>query len=1004
MQRRFWLGILALACVLALPSVVMAQSSIAGQVKDESGGVLPGVTVEAASPVLIEKAKSVVTDDQGRYQIIDLRQGTYKVTFSLPGFSSVVRDGIELPANFTATVNADMKVGALEETITVSGQTPLVDVSQAARTQVITRDIIDSLPTTRNIMSIGNMIPGIRLGTPDIGGSRAMEQTNPRGHGLNNTHTVQQVDGMSVNSQETSNQQSYYNDALTAEVAVTTAAQTAENQSGGMRVNAIPKDGGNIVSGSVFIGGSDGNWQSDNIDDYLKTQNISSGNGIVHIQNFNASLGGPVKKDKIWFFTAVRHISTDETVANTPLFLVAPNGDFIRSMLDQYIRDTLGRMTWQVNQKNKLAAFMQRTWKRKGKDFGFGTDPRAGTQRDPHKGHYAIGNAKYTNTLTNKVLIEAGYSTAYQHWTGLNQPYNDYDRYLADGTTINPLWFNNGRSTDSALNINKNCAYSFGCTAWISNGQDQRTEDTRRVVVGSVSYVTGTHNFKFGVQDSFGPVHVYTDRQADLVQNYTNGAPATVTVYTTPSNRFTHVNYDLGLYAQDSWTLKRLTLSPGLRLENFSSMIEETAMPAGRFVGSRFFKERKDVPTWNGDLAPRFAAAYDVFGNGRTALKFAWSKYYEPLTGGFADTYAPGVANENRNWFDCTINAAGNGCATGVSLPTDRDGVAQNNEIGPGSATFGLAAERDFDPNIKRESNTEIMASMSHQLTSRLSATIGYYHRTFDNIRATDRTTVTNSDYVAFTTTVPAVTSPNLAGGVDATLDGIVTPGTPITVYSYTKNQSVFNSSPQLDRNVDYTSNYNGIDLSVQGRLPRGSTVIASWTMEKNVSNFCANDDNPNGTSTGDRYTGATVTAGGPFCDQGALDMPFRHEFKAAGNYPFPYGVEVGVVLQSYAGSQRDITWQPAASLFPGGVRNKQETVFLTAPGTLFYPRYNQFDINFKKNFRAGRKSYSGQVDLFNALNGNAVFTRNNAIGGSLGQVQTILQGRVVRLAFQMRF
>ncbi len=996
--------LVALSCLVLLPSLAAAQSQIAGTVKDESGGVLPGVTIEAASPALIEKTKSVVSDANGRFTIVDLRQGTYKVTFTLIGFATVVRDGVELSANFVATINADMKVGALEETITVSGQTPLVDVQQAARTQVLTRDIIDSLPTTRNIMSVGNMVPGIRLGTPDIGGSRQMEQTNPRGHGLGNIHTVQQVDGMSVNSQETSNNQSYYNDALSAEVSVMTAALSAENQSGGMRVNAIPKDGGNTVSGSIFMGGSDGNWQANNINSYLNSQNISSANGIAHIQNFNASMGGPVKKDKIWFFGAVRHISTDELVANTPEFVVAPNGDFIRSVLDQYIRDGLGRLTYQITQKNKLAAFMQRTWKRKGKDFGFGTDPRAGTQRDPHHGHYAIGNAKWTNTLTSKILLEAGYSTAYQHWTGFNQPYNDYDRYLADGKTINPLWFNNGRSTDTALNINPNCAYSIGCTAWISNGQDQRTEDTRRVVVGSMSYVTGTHNVKFGFQDSFGPVHVYTERQADLVQNYTNGRPATVTVYSTPSNRFTHVNYDLGLYLQDSWTIRRLTVNPGIRLENFSSLIQATAMPAGRFVGARFFQERTDVPSWNNDWAPRFSMAYDLFGTGKTAVKFGISKYYEPLTGGFADTYAPGVQNENRNWFDCTINATATGCATGVARATDSDGIAQENEIGPGSATFGLASERDFDPNIKRQSNIETMATVSHQLTSRLSVTLGYYHRTFQNLRATDRTLVTAADYVAFTTVVPALTSPSLAGGVDATLNGVITPGSNFTAYSYTKSQAVFNSSPQLDRNLDYRSLYNGIDLSIQGRLKGGSTVIGSWTMERNLSVFCASDDNPNGVSTNDLYSGSTVTAGGPFCDQRKSNIPFTHELKAAGNYPLPYGVEVGAVLQSYAGLQRVITWQPAASLFPGGVRNKQETVFLNAPGTVFYPRYNQLDLNVKKNFRAGRKTFSGQIDFFNALNGNAVFTRNNAIGASLGQVQSILQGRIIRLAFQMRF
>ena len=995
---------MALLCVLALPMVAAAQSQIAGTVKDESGGVLPGVTVEAASPALIEKTKSAVTDANGRYTIVDLRQGTYKVSFTLTGFTTVVRDGVELPANFVATLNADLKVGALEETITVSGQTPLVDVQQAAKTQVITRDIIDSLPSTRNIMSVGNFVPGIRLGTPDIGGSRSMEQTNPRGHGVTSSQTVQQVDGMSVNSQETSNQQSYYDDALSAEVSVTTSAQSAETQSAGMRVNAIPKDGGNIASGSVFFGGSDGNWQGDNISSYLKSQNITSANGIVHIQNFNASLGGPVRKDRIWFFAAARHISTDETVANTPLFLTAPNGDFIRSILDQYIRDTLLRVTWQIDQKNKLSSFFQRTWKRKGKDFGFGTDPRAGTQRDPSHGHYAIGNVKYTNTMTSKILLEGGYSTAYQHWTGFNQPYNDYDRYLADGTTINPLWFNNGRIQDTALNINPRCAYTFGCTAWVSNGQDQRTEDTRRVFVGSMSYVTGTHNIKFGVQDSFGPVHVYTDRQADLVERYTNGRPQTVDVYTTPSNRFTHVNYDLGLYLQDSWTIKRLTLNPGIRLENFNSMIEAAAMPAGRFAPVRFFPERRDVPSWRNDWAPRFSAAYDLFGNGRTALKFGYSKYYEALTGGFADTYAPGVQNESRNWFDCDINAAGTACST-AALATNNDGIAQDNEIGPsGNATFGLGADRNFDAKLQRMSNWETTVTVSHQLFSKMSVSAGYYHRTYGNIRRTDRTLISLADYSSFTIPMPAFTSTSLAGGTDATLTGVIDPNETLTVYNLNSAKRSSYNAAQLDVNVpNDLSIYDGIDVSVQGRLTGGSTVIASWTSERNISAYCSNDDNPNGPTTGDLYTGALVAVGGRFCDWRRFHIPFTNEFKAAGSYPLKGGIEVGAVLQSYAGSARTVTYQPAANVFPGG-RTNTETVVLNKPGSLYYPRYNQLDLNFKKNFRMGRKTFSGQVDLFNALNGNAIFSRNDAIGSSLGQVQTILQGRIVRLAFQMRF
>ena len=277
-----------LACVLLFPEGAAAQSQINGVARDESGGVLPGVTVEASSPVLIEKVRSAVTDDQGRFNIVDLRPGVYRITFTLTGFNTVVREGLEVPGGVAVTANADLKVGALEETITVSGQTPLVDVTQATRTQVLTRDLIDALPSTRNIMSVGMMVPGIRLGTPDVGGSRQMEQTNPRGHGIAAKHTVQHIDGMSVNSQETSNQQSYVNDALSAEVTVSTSAHPAEIQSGGLRTNMIPKDGGNNVSGSIFFGGSDGTWQSNNVSDEMRAQNFTSANGIAHIQNFNA--------------------------------------------------------------------------------------------------------------------------------------------------------------------------------------------------------------------------------------------------------------------------------------------------------------------------------------------------------------------------------------------------------------------------------------------------------------------------------------------------------------------------------------------------------------------------------------------------------------------------------------------------------------------------------------------------------------------------------------------
>jgi hypothetical protein len=990
-------GLLALFSFFASPHFTFAQSQFTGQVRDESGAVLPGVTVEAASAVLIERQKTAVTDEQGRYTIVDLRPGSYRLTFTLTGFSTVVRDGVELASNFVATINADMKVGTLEETINVTGETPLVDVTQAARTAVVTRDMLDTLPTTRHIFSVSNMLPGIRFVTPDIGGSRQMEQTNPRGHGVNGAQAQEAIDGMSTSSQESNIVWTYVNDSLVQEVTVTTAAHPAEVQGAAMRMNIIPKDGGNNFSGSVFLGGSDGNWQASNIDDYLRSQNITRGNGIAHVQTFNGALGGPIKRDRLWFFITARHASTDEVVANVGETIVTPQGEQLKSTIDQYIRDALGRLTWQMNQKNKVAAFFNRTWKRKGKDFGAGSDPRAGSYRDPRTGKYAVGQAKYTNTITSRWLLEAGYSSPINHITIDNEPGISLPRYLPNGQ-FNPAWLANARRQDTANNVNPRCALAIGCRNWVSNGQDQRTIATGHRTVASASYVTGTHNVKFGIDRSFGWARVYTERQADLVQNYQNNRPTSVTVYSTPGARDVFVNYDLGYYVQDSWTIKRLTANVGLRVDNFRSMYEESANPPGRFVPGRFFPERRNLPNWNNDAAPRLSVAYDLFGDGRTALKASWSKYYERLTGGFANTYAPGVQNETRNWFDCALNTAGTACS-GVVVTTNGDDIAQDHEIGPsGTTNFGLTgSDRDVDPDIQRMGNREITATVSHQLAPRVSVTAGWYHRTYQDIQQMDRTLISTADYSSFTTPMPDVSR-------DATLTGIIDRGEILTVYNLVAaKRSVFNAAG-VDRNVDDQSIYDGFDVTVNVRPGAGSTLFGSWTTERNLSVFCASNDNPNGPPIADLYTGVSVDNGGRFCDQRQFDMPFVHEFKIAGSYPVPYiATDVSVVVQSYAGLARTITYQPAASLFPGG-RTNTETIILNTPGSLYHPRYNQVDLNIKKNFRRATKTFSAQIDFFNVLNGNAIFARQDTVGNSLGDVTTILQGRLTRLAFQLRF
>src|SRR3954453_22038120 len=289
MRRRILgLAAAALACVVMLPAAAHAQSAIVGVAKDTSGAVLPGVTVEAASDALIEKTRSVVTDGSGQYRIVDLRPGTYAVTFTLEGFQTFKRDALELPAQFTMTINADMKVGALEETLTVTGDSPTVDVQTAVHTQVLNREAIDAIPTGRTIQGMGQLIVGVSLNLPDTGGARAMQQTYMTTHGMTSANNTVMVDGMIVNGLQGDGAiQSYFNDAMNQEVSYQTSGIGAETSAGGVRLNMIPREGGNQFNGDFKSAYRPGAWQLDNVGPRLQALGLqpNAGNGIDRIMD-----------------------------------------------------------------------------------------------------------------------------------------------------------------------------------------------------------------------------------------------------------------------------------------------------------------------------------------------------------------------------------------------------------------------------------------------------------------------------------------------------------------------------------------------------------------------------------------------------------------------------------------------------------------------------------------------------------------------------------------------
>ena len=509
-------------------------------------------------------------------------------------------------------------------------------------TQVLARDTLDALPTGRTIQGLGQLVVGVALSIPDVGGTRAMQQTYMSTHGMTAANNTVLVDGMMVNGLQADGAvQSYFNDAMSTEVSYQTSGIGADTSSGGVRLNMIPREGGNKFSGSFFSSWRDGAWQSDNFSQDLKDRGLPNASLIDRIYDVNFSIGGPIKKDKLWFFTSFRKWSVNAPIAGT--FVTDGTGPAIATCLaaaktsspceqgidDQQIKSVLVRLTWQVSPKNKLAAYFDEIDKFRGHAMFAGDDynTAAVVWNSPA---YHTASAKWTSTVTSRLLLEGGYSNNTEDYTneslpGVNQPRFSQGWYAGAArrdldlvsTSVQPLI--TSISTQSPLRYN---------------------------VQASASYVTGSHNIKVGWQRTCGHFgHTY-DGNADLDQQYRSNStgipftvPNTVAVYNTPIAPREELNYDHGIFAQDQWTIKRLTLNAGLRYEWVNARVPAQDAPAGRFVPARSYAETPHVPKQQ-DPAPRFGLAYDLFGNGKTALKYSINRYNASRTTGDANSGA----------------------------------------------------------------------------------------------------------------------------------------------------------------------------------------------------------------------------------------------------------------------------------------------------------------------------------------------------------------------------
>jgi hypothetical protein len=983
---------------LILPSVTYAQAlgSIAGSVRDASGAVLPGVTVEATSPALIEKVRTVVSDGSGQYQIVNLPPGTYSVSFTLPGFSTFKRDGVEVSVNFTSAINAEMRVGAVEETITVTGESPIVDIQSAAQTRSVTQDIIKQLPGGGSWIQMAASVPAIRPSVTDVGGVLGDQVgAQVQAHGSLSGDGVSLFDGLRIGNMYISSNLTNMSlsPLLFDQVDVQLSGQSGETGTNGVIMNAIPRSGGNRFQGSALISGSGPSLQGDNITDRLEARGVAGASTTLKkLFDINGAVGGPIKQDKLWFYVTSRYFTNEFYLAGLyyaqdPTAIRRAENRDEQAFGGTYTYDNNGRVTWGINDKQKFTGWYAYQYK---------VDPHwtiAAATTAPEAvrvttWHTQLSTFKWTYTASNRLLFEAGVA-----------PGASPDTIVAEPDRINGISIQEQGSPAGS---------SLGIRPLIYRAPQQFDFDDRlpsQSLAASTSYVTGSHSVKFGfdMQRGYFWRGDNNDSTGGIWYRTREYVPNLVTIQAPNAGWQNNLNYNLGIYAQDRWTMNRLTVSGGLRVDMQNESTSDFTSQPHRWMPTRGqdYPAVESVPNWK-DVNPRVSVAYDLFGTGKTAIKASASRGVEQ------DSIRYAAANNPANTLVTTVSRTWNDTNNNFTPDCDLLNPQPNGEclvwqdLGFGSSRVTTF----YDPRMLdgwgvRGYNWEFSGGVQHEIIPRLSASVGYFRRIYGNFNIQDNEALGPSDFTEYSVVAPTDARLELSG---QTIGGIFDQNRAVTNRNVIKPASDFG---------DVKSHWNGVDFSIDTRLRNGVLLQGGISTGKTMNDFCGVVDQvPEVLSSTAAPTGvllvgigAPATAWTPkaFCHQ---ETPFLTQYKAVGAYTLPYAIRISGTFQSVPGpviAANNIYTAVPPSLgrpfFAG-----QTTVNVVEPGTSYGDRLNQIDLRFSKLLNLGQGRVDLNVDLYNAFNSDAILTQQNAYGATWQNALTVIQPRFVKFSARWDF
>jgi hypothetical protein len=967
------------AALVLLPSAAYAQATITGTVRDTSNAVMPGVTVEAGSSALLAP-RVVVTDTNGIYRIIDLPAGTYSISYTLAGFSRVVRDNVAISGAGTFTIPVELTVGGLQETITVTSETPVVDVQSTRRETVLSQEVISTLPATRNYGAILAAVPGLQIDGVSAQTTPEMTFFTARGGSSNEGRVM--IDGMNVAAAFNGGGVSSltYNTNDTTEIQVLLSGGLGENETGGPSMNLIPRSGGNRYSGQAFYNAA-GDWsRSENIDDELRSFGITRGPALRKSWDLNGSFGGPIKRDRLWFYGTGRNYGNGRVVEGAlggNLYAGDPTRwDYAADTSVEEVQNIQGRniysgrLTGQLG-KNRFTFSQENQYRCDGTTLRPETEgcrPRAGnftglgtltTSAEAHGNYfnfpYYVTQATWTNPLTNRMLLEAGFSRfAYVTGGGPGMLPPDGIQDLIPVTEQRAIDGHRANFTYRAVNTYMN--------NW-ANPNNFR---------GSMSYVTGAHNVKVGYQGAYqiSDEKVVTNSTL-LSYRFDNRVPNQFTVRL-PMWENSDRTVSHSAFVQDQWTVKRLTLQGAIRYDHAHSW--SPATHNGTTETSPFnaapitFERTVSVKGYN-DISPRLGVAYDVFGTGKTALKVNIGRYLAAATND-SNYVRNNPANRistsfSRSWadndgdkvIDCDILAPALQNPTTGSV--DTCGALTGNSLRFANALTGLD---QVNPAILegwgvRPNDWQFSVGVQQEVLPRVSVEVLYARRWWGNFTVTDNLSLSPADYESWVATAP----------LDARLPG--GGGYPLTEWEVRPESAGRTAQNYITFETDFgparTNYWNGVDITGSARTTSGVTFQGGTSTGREVTDRCetvVKIDSPNPRNC------RTV-------------MPFKTSFRGSASYTVP---KVDVLLSSIIrlspapqlnasyNIPNTVVMEQLGHLPSGALITGNNGVTLLDPGQLYSDRpHKQIDMRFAKIFRYGGKRIDFGVDLYNLLNEN---------------------------------